>query len=197
MKTCLAAVAVMAAAFSAPALAATGLDCLDTGYTTEEQATFAGFEAGFSFVAFQNEEQSEKMLEPLNPALGRRAEVCMAQHGWSEKAMEQALFHKISGLLLAAIDRNTVLTPQLHGKLRAFAANGDQARLRRVFAPMVNRANAAQADPDQAKADAEYFVGQLITDGFNPDDTTSLEYVGAWFGAKYGAELAAEQFAKE
>jgi hypothetical protein len=72
-------------ALTVPAHAANNLDCMDSGYTPEQQAVADAFVAGVNPDNVRAGPPAD-----LQALVNTRSEVCGAQHGWTEGARDMA-----------------------------------------------------------------------------------------------------------
>ena len=180
-----------AAMAAQPALAAANLECIDAGYSAEQEKIFDAYYAGFTIASLDSEESdgSNALVDPV----ASRAASCALEHGWSQDAIFNAIVFRMSVMLAAALEVKTPLTSEQMSSLEAALAKADQARLRAILGPGIEASLKGQPDPEMSDDDALY-LGLLVIGAGLPMEQTYSEYAGALLGARMMAEMAAEKF---
>jgi len=177
---------------ASPSLAATNLECIDEGYTAEEEKVFKDFYDGFTVASLDEEDSQQAHVEPV----ANRAADCTIAQGWSPDAMLHAVFYRMSTMLSHALELKTPLTSEQLGKLNEAIANADQAKLREILGPQIEASMNDEASPPMSKND-ELYLGLLVLGAGLPAEQGISEYAGALLGARMMAEIAAERFAED
>jgi hypothetical protein len=182
--------ALMGAALAvAPAWAATGLECMNEGYTAEQEKVFEDFYAGFTVASLDEEGGSEAQLDPIVTRAGDCAQI----HGWAPDATTNAIFYRMSTMLAHALELKTPLTPEQMGRLNLALANADQTRLRAILGPQIEASMSGEEAPEMSERD-EIYLGRVVLGAALPQEQATSEYAGALLGARMMAEIAAEKF---
>lgn len=186
----LAGLAALALGWAAPAQAATDLECVDGGYSTEEMSQIRSFQEGFAVDSFANQEPPPEILG----AIITRAGTCSEAHGWSPEAIEQAVIYRLFNLLEQTLTLRSPLTGTQMDRLSAALASADQQRVRRVFGGIADAVLGGQEEPEVGNSDEMFLASILMRSGI-PYSESNGEFAGAWLAAKVLTEVVAERFA--
>ena len=186
------ALAAMALAVQ-PAHAASNLECIDDGYTAQQEEIFADYFRGFTVESLEAE--ADDASGSLIPPISDRAAHCTLEHGWSQQAILNAIIFRMSVLLAAALEVKTPLTPDQMAGLEEALAKADRARLRAILGPGIEASIKGEPEPEMSEDDKTY-LGMIVLAAGLPTDQGFPEYVGALLGARMMAEIAAEKFAE-
>lgn len=182
------------AVFAQPVFAATGLECIEDGYTAEQQQVFDDYFVEFTADSLSGgqDDGSGRLAEPISS----RATECAAEHGWSPDAVYDAIIFRLSVLLAAALEVKTPLTPEQMAALEDAIADADQEKLRAVLGPGIEASLKGQDGPELTEED-KLFLGMIFVGAGLPEEQGYSEYAGALLGARLMAEMAAEKFAAD
>lgn len=185
-----ASLALIGLAAAIPAVAASGLDCVDSGYSAKDSAAIETFLANFSMSDFQGQSGIEKLV----PVLAARAGECAGEHGWSVEAISDSVYYSTATVLSRALARHSPFTPEQVQRLDAALERADKARLRKIFGPMVEAqaGDKPAADPDGQDS---IYLGMMLMSSGVPLDEKGGEYAGAVIATRMMREIYAEKFA--
>lgn len=169
----------------APARAADNLDCVDSGYSTADQARLDGFAKSFDLAAWSTQGPPADIKEMVID----RADACAQLHGWSGEAVGYALVFKMARIGLAGSEQNGGLTAGQIAGLRKSITPQDMQKGKLVFGQMMQARRDGTAMPAESP---EMFVGRLILRAGVPVEHATA--AGGWIGATILSAHFAELF---
>jgi len=184
--------AALATYMSLPAQAAENLDCMDSDYSSADQAVLDDFIAGFSMDSWAQ----EGVPDDLRVVLSNKAKACEAANAWSPAATQHALLFKIASVGLSGVEATSSLTPAQFGQIKKAMTPADQVRIRAIFQEMWEAQRAGR--PTQATAQsADMFIGRLIVRSGIPGSSENAKVAGGWIAANVLRDQYAENFAAD
>lgn len=162
-------VAASLLAVPASVQAADNIDCISSGYSAQEQALLDGFVADFTIDQFNDPTPPTEMVD----VVGERAELCAANHGWSDAAVEAAMMMEISALSERGLRLSAPESAAIVDRVDTDLSAGDRSRLWGIIDKL------ASDSADQPSESDFMFLGlKILQLGADGSDKTSSE-IGA------------------
>ncbi|EIZ79979.1 hypothetical protein WSK_1345 [Novosphingobium sp. Rr 2-17] len=180
----------VACALPASAMAATNIECIDSGYSAKDTATLGKYFANFRYETFDN-----GAMEKLVPIFAARAGECASEYGWSVDAISDAVFYRTSELLGQALTQRPPYKPEDMKKLETALARADPARMRKIFGPIVQAQIENSKASEMSGTDETYLGMLLMSSGLPMEGKHVAEFAGALIGARIMKQIYAEKFA--
>jgi hypothetical protein len=195
MRTIMIAAALAGLGLAAsPALAARNLECMNSGYSEEQEQIFADYLENFT-VASLDEEEDEDTPDPLVDPVSDRAVQCTLEHGWSPDAIYYAITYRLAVLLERALELKTPLSEEEMARMNKAIANADQDRLRAILGPDIEASLNNEDGPEMSEQD-ELYLGLLVLGSGLPMEESYSNYIGLVLGARMMIDITSEKFAE-
>ncbi|MFM5932274.1 MAG: hypothetical protein ACKOPQ_15360 [Novosphingobium sp.] len=186
------AAAVSALGLALPASAATGLDCIDGGYSAADQAVLNGFDGKFTYQGADN----AALTKAAVGVMAVRADACTAEKKWTLNAKRYATMHKLAVHMERAMRANGLFNAAQLTKLDALMTGSSGDVVRAALAPAVRAQLLGQPAPAQDNGQLTA-VGLAIMSSGLPTDAKNGDFIGQLIGARLLNEIASELFAAE
>lgn len=184
LTTTMAAAALLAMA--APGMAATGLDCVESGHDPEAAAVIEAFVDGVDFRTLGSPPPE------FEAALATRAQACAATHGWSPEAVELALRYQRARHLDIGLRRNAPIGPEAQVRLDAAIDAADENQLLRTMTLMVANRNSGQVN--FGTADLAVMLPIIRASGL-PMNRETGRFIGSWLMLRFTLRNLPNDFA--
>jgi hypothetical protein len=169
--------ALVAAALSflcAPAMAADDLDCVDSGYSTGDQARLDESARDFDLAAWGTKGPPADVMDIIVV----RVRACATLHNWSDEAADNALAFKMARFCLEGSEQNGSLSAGHIAALRKSVTPEDMKRGKALFVEMSNATREGTSAPSDS---LDMLVGRIILRSGVPVEKARL--AGGWLGA--------------
>ncbi|HEV2599263.1 hypothetical protein [Sphingopyxis sp.] len=173
--------------------AAENLACMDAGYSDTEVAAMNRFVENYSLADWQAGKGLPNEVENL---LAKHVRKCADSNEWPLRAVEQAVYYKISALTAMAIDANTPLNSQQMVRLGEAYSTADRKRLESIMLPALNAIFAVKAVPPPSPEEIEYLNENITRRSGLPINTEITKYIGAWLLTRGMVDYAKQRFSE-
>lgn len=180
------------AIFSLPAHAATNLDCMYEGYSSETLKIFDEFPIHYDPFDEDGWEDRDLIVGPIAP----HAVDCAIDHEWSAKAIEQATYHQMAVFMTGVLKSKSVLTNEEMARLETEFAKTYGAKIRAIFAKWVQVGLLFGGEEIVEPSDEEAaYLSQVILAAAIPLEDAKLETASMLLAAHGVAKVTSENFA--
>lgn len=192
LRTMAAAIAALGVTMGAPADAAENLDCIDKGYTAEQQAVLDAYIGRFNMESWSKNGVPSEVLTVIVD----RVRACASMHGWSAEAAQHALLFKLARIGVAGVETTGPLSPAQILQVRNAMTAEDKIKVRAIFGAMVKAYGEGTLERSPRET-PDMFIGKLILRSGIPTTTKNVRAAGGWLAASVLVEQYAEFFAAD
>lgn len=173
--------------------AAENLGCMDVGYSGTELAAMDRFVEKYGLADWQ---AAKRLPNDIENSIATRLRYCADANAWPQRAIEQAVYYKVSILTAAAIDKNTPLSSQQMAQLRGAYSSTDSKRLMSIMLPALDAIFAVEAVPVPSEDDISYLNEHITRRSGLPINNEVTNYIGAWLLTRGMVEITKRRFSE-
>lgn len=172
-------------------MAAEHIDCVDSGYIAEDQATLDGYIDGFTIEAWGAGGPPSNVMT----IIAARVRTCGASNGWSLDAMQDALLYKVASVGMAGVESASPLSAEQFAQLDDAMTPDDKVEIAKIFDSM-RQAQAEGRIYEAPKQSPEMFIGRLILRSGIPASPENSRWAGGWLAVKTLQDQRRAKFAQ-